>query len=176
MNKTAIKKRKRGISAAKRNFYWDMGIGLGFLAVFSQEITGETLHEWLGLALFAGLLAHVIFHWKWIVNMTKRFFTAKLPAKIRLNYLINAGLVGSFVLMGLSGLMISESVMPILGLGNGGGLWESLHEAASNLTLTAVVAHVLLHWKWLLTNGKKYLLGNAHKRMRVANKLRPPQN
>ena len=158
MNSKANVKKKRGMSATRRNLYWDIGLAVGFLAVFSQEITGETLHEWLGLALFVGLFAHVAFHWQWIMTITKRFFSKKIPTKTRVNYLVNAGLAVAFVLMGLSGLMISESVMPIFGWGNGGSIWEGVHEAASNLTLAAVVGHVLLHWKWWLVNGKKYLL------------------
>ncbi|MCP5099798.1 MAG: DUF4405 domain-containing protein [Chloroflexi bacterium] len=150
-------KAKKRMSATKRNLIWDLGIGLGFLSVFLQDITGETLHEWLGLALFAGLITHVIFHWKWVVNITKRFFSAKLPRKTRINYLVNLGLAAAFVSMGVTGLMISESVMPAFGLGNGGELFEELHEAASNFTLLMVGTHLFMHWKWIWVNGKKYL-------------------
>lgn len=157
--------KKRGISPTKRNLFWDIGIGLGFLVVFNQEITGDTLHEWLAMALFAGVIAHILFHWKWVVNITKRFFTAKLPLQTRLNYVINGGLAGSFVLMGVSGLMISESIMPMIGLGDAGGIWKGLHEVASNLALGAVGGHVLLHWKWLWVNGKKYLVDDFVRRL-----------
>ncbi|MCA9939023.1 MAG: hypothetical protein KC418_10285, partial [Anaerolineales bacterium] len=58
--------RKWGISPTKRNLIWDIGIGLGFLVVFNQDMTGKTLHEWLAMALFAGVIAHIIFHWKWV--------------------------------------------------------------------------------------------------------------
>lgn len=163
MTNTIVQKarpKKKRMSATKRNLMWDMGIGLGFLMVFFQEITGETLHEWLALALFAGLIAHVAFHWKWVVNITKRFFSAKLPRKTRINYLVNGGLAAAFVGMGVTGMLISESVMPALGLGVGGGeLFEELHEAASNFALLMVGSHVLLHWKWIWTNSKKYLWG-----------------
>ena len=33
-------------------------------------------------------------------------------------------------MMGVSGLIISESVMPTFGLGNGPDIWEDIHEAA----------------------------------------------
>ena len=158
MNTRALKPVKRRMNVTKRNLFWDIGIAAGFLVVFSQEITGDTLHEWLGMALFVGLLAHVLFHGQWVVTITRRFFTAKLPMKMRFNYLVNAGLAGAFVLMAVSGLMISESVMPLLGLGHGDGLWERVHEVASHLTLAAVGLHVLLHWKWLWLNGQKYVL------------------
>ena len=152
------KQRKKKMSPTKRNYFVDIGIALGFLIVFSQEITGETLHEWLGLALFVGLFTHLLLHWKWVVNITKRIFSKKLNRKTRINYIVNAGLLMSFVMMGVSGLMISESVMPLVGLGNGPDLWEDIHEAVSNFTMLMVLSHLLLHTKWIITNTKKYLL------------------
>ena len=154
----ARKPRKR-MSATKRNLFWDLGISFGFLLVFFQDITGETLHEWLALALFAGLFAHVLFHWKWVVNITKRFFSGKLPRKTRINYLVNFGLLAAFVSMGITGMLISESVMPAFGFGAGSELFEDLHEAASSFTLMMVGTHLLMHWKWIWTNSKKHLFG-----------------
>ena len=151
-------KRKKRISPTKRNYFVDIGMALGFLTVFSQEMTGETLHEWLGLALFVGLITHILLHWKWVINITKRFFSKKLKPKTRLNYIVNGGLLLGFVMMGVSGLAISESVMPLIGMGNGPGFWEDIHEAASSFTLLLVISHVLLHAKWVITNTKKYLL------------------
>ena len=152
-------KKKKGINATKKNYFWDIGIATGFLLVFSQEITGETLHEWLALALFAGIITHIIFHWKWIVNISKRFFSPKLNRKTRMNYIVNGGLAFAFIMMGMTGLMISEAIMPQFGLGHGGDLWEELHEAAGSFALIMVGTHALLHWKWILTNTKKYLFG-----------------
>ena len=158
MTHVKTRKRKRGLSASKRNYFWDIGIAATFLVVFSQEITGETLHEWLALGLFAGLIAHLLFHWKWVVNISKRIFSPKLPQKTRINYLLNTGLLAGFIFMGVSGLMISESVMPTLGFRGGGDLWEEVHEVAANGTMAMVVGHVLLHTRWLVTNTRKYVL------------------
>ena len=160
---TVTVKKKRKTPAAKRNLIWDIVIGLGFLLVFSQEITGETLHEWLALALFAGLITHVVLHWKWVVNVTKRIFNPKLNRKTRLSYLVVVGLMVSFFFMGVSGLLISESVMPAFGLPIGADTFEDLHEAASNATLILVGVHLLQHWKWIVTNSKKYIRGRYAK-------------
>ncbi len=161
-------RRKKKMSATKRNLFWDIGITAAFIATFSQEITGETLHEFLAMGLFVGLIAHIIFHWKWVVNITKRMFSAKLPRKTRISYFTVAGLTAAFSMMCISGMMISETIMPMFGFGNSGGLWEELHEAASNFALLMVVVHVLQHWKWLLTNSKKYIWGGVQKRLSPA--------
>ena len=160
-------KRHRKMSTSKRNLFWDIGMTASFIAVFSQDITGETLHEYLALGLFVGLIAHLLFHWKWLINITKRILSPKLPRKTRLSYLIVGGLAAAFSIMCISGLMISEAIMPNFGLGNAGGLWEDLHEASSNFALLMVITHVLQHWKWILTNSKKYLLGGIQKRLKV---------
>ena len=157
MTVAVASKRKKKVSPVKRNYFWDLGMSAGFLLVFWQDITGETLHEWLALALGVGIITHVVFHWKWVVNITKRFFSPKLPGKTRVNYIVNGGLAAAFAGMFVTGLMISESVMPLFGLGNGAGIWEDLHEAASNFSMFMVIAHVLLHWKWVITNTQKYL-------------------
>ena len=153
------KKRKKGINATKRNYFMDIAISVGFLAAFGQEITGETLHEWIGLALLLGLLTHLLLHWKWVINITKRIFSKKLKTKTRLNYLIVIGLLMAFVMMGVSGLAMSESVMPLLtGGGNGPNFWEDIHEATSSATMVLIVSHLLLHTKWIIHNTKKYLI------------------
>ncbi|MCA9959415.1 MAG: DUF4405 domain-containing protein, partial [Anaerolineales bacterium] len=34
--------------------------------------TWDTVHTWSSLAMIAGVLAHLVLHWKWIVHMTKK--------------------------------------------------------------------------------------------------------
>lgn len=158
-------KKKKGLNkATKRNLLIDAALSVGFLATFSQEITGQTLHEWLAMALFVGLTTHLVLHWKWVVGITKKIFSPKLPMKTRVSYVLNMGLFAAFGLIGLSGMMISEVIMPPFGLGNGGGLWEDVHEAISNLSMLMVGGHVLLHTKWIVTNTKKLFAGAPKKR------------
>ncbi len=161
-------KRKRKMSASKRNLLVDVGLAAGFLTVFNQEITGDTLHEWLALALMVGIIAHLALHWKWIVNITKRIFNPKLPRKTRISYGLNIGLFAAFFGMGVSGMMISEAIMPTFGLGNGGGIWEDVHEAISNGALVLVLSHLLLHFKWIKTNVTKHFYRPIQKRLQTA--------
>ena len=155
---TAVRKtKKKGMSATKKNYMIDIAIALGFLVVFNPDATGIAIHEWLSLGLFAGLITHVILHWKWVVSITKKFF-GKLPRQTRINYLINGGLALAFITTGFSGFAISESITPLLGFSSAGGFWEGIHEAAANLSMLLVVSHVALHWKWNVNNTKKYIL------------------
>lgn len=158
---TAVRKtKKKGMSATKRNYFIDIAIALGFLVVFNPDATGYAVHEWLSLGLFAGLVAHVALHWKWVVSITKKFF-GKLPRQTRLNYVVNGGLALAFIMTGISGFAISENITPLFGFSGGGRFWEGIHETAANLSMILVGSHVLLHWKWIVNNTKKYLLKNG---------------
>ncbi len=166
------KKKKKGLSKANKNLLIDAAISLGFLATFAQEITGQTLHEWLAMALFVGLTTHLALHWSWVVGITKKIFSAKLPWRTRVNYVLNIGLFACFGLIGLSGMMISEVILPPFGLGNGPGLWEDLHEAFSNLSMLLVGGHVALHAKWIINTTKTALFGKP-KKTRKAPRRKP---
>lgn len=156
IKKNAVK--KSGMNATARNLALDLGMALVAVLVFSQEVTGTTVHEWLAVGLLTAVLVHIALHWKWVVNVGKRIF-GKVARQARINFWVNLGFLAAVLLTAASGMAISESFLPALGLPSGsGGLWEDIHEAAANLTLILGVTHVALHTKWLLTNGRRYLL------------------
>ena len=43
----------------------------GIRIIFLRE-TWEWLHTWIGVAMVVIALIHLLFHWKWVVNMVKR--------------------------------------------------------------------------------------------------------
>ena len=56
-----------------RNLIVDATIFIGFLLATDPRATGQTIHEWLGVAFGAGILTHLLLHWKWIVSTIKRY-------------------------------------------------------------------------------------------------------
>ncbi len=143
---------------AKTNLYLDGIIFIAFLVAMEPHLTGLLVHEWLGLALGAGLLTHLLLHWKWVVEVVKRFFQP-LPGRARLNFILNTALLTAFSLIIVSGVMISESLglTQLLGL-NGGPAWRGIHNTASNLSLLLVGLHVALHWGWIVSTFKRLVL------------------
>jgi len=88
---------------ARINYFVDLIIALGFLLTavsglllffagssggyqggrnprYLQEVaflsrsTWKTLHDWGGIAMVVGVLAHLALHWKWMVCMTRNLF------------------------------------------------------------------------------------------------------
>ena len=84
------------------NFTLDAALAVVFLVLFKPLLTGLAVHEWLGLAVAAALAAHIALHHRWIVGVTRKL--ARLPAKTRLYYLINASLAIAFVTILSSGV------------------------------------------------------------------------
>lgn len=157
--------KKSGMTATARNLALDVGMALVAVVVFSQEATGTTIHEWLAVGLLTAVLVHIALHWKWVVTVGKRIF-GKVARQARINFWVNLGFLLAVMLTAASGMAISESFLPALGLpSGGGGVWEDIHEAAANLTLLMGLAHMALHTKWLLTNGCRYLLDPLRARL-----------
>lgn len=145
----------------KTNLIVDAAIFVGFLAAFEPRLTGIALHEWLSLAVFGVIVAHLALHWRWVVQITRRFFQ-KLFHSSRLNYVLNAALLVAFVAMMLSGVLISRSVLPFLGLqAVRDQFWRVLHTVSANASLALVAAHVALHWEWIVNALKRYVLSPA---------------
>ena len=93
----------------------DSIIFLAFLIAFEPHLTGVQIHEWLGTAFFFTVLAHLILHWKWVVNVIKKFFK-KMTLSNRVNFIVDFLIFLAFVIMTFSGWMISKFMLPILGI------------------------------------------------------------
>ena len=133
----------------KTRFWIDVFIFLGFLIALEPHFTGKPLHEWLTVTAAGTLIVHFLFHWDWFLRTSSGFFRNLFHIS-RLNYLIAIVIFIGFIAIITSGLMISRTFLPALGLhADGGRGWKSIHELASDLTLLAVALHFALHWDWI---------------------------
>ncbi|MCB8928646.1 MAG: DUF4405 domain-containing protein [Ardenticatenaceae bacterium] len=155
---TTLKTRKK-IGETARNLFVDLVIAVGFLFSLQPHFTGMTIHEWLGISLAGAFLLHILLHWRWLYATTSRFFK-KLARQSRVNFILNLVLLIDFTLITLTGILISEEVLPLLGLtGSHSMIWKSIHTISAELSIWIVGLHIALHWKWVLSATKKYLFG-----------------
>lgn len=132
------------------NLAVDIVIFLFFLVVEAPKFSGLPVHEWLGIAIGAGVLTHVLLHWSWIIEISRRLF-GKAQTIARINYVLNLLLFLAIVTIIFTGLMISETVMPLLGITVAkNNLWRGVHTTAANLFILLVALHVALHWQWFV--------------------------
>ena len=135
----------------------DLGAFVAFLISMDPRSSGIPIHEWLTIALTGVIVVHLLLNWSWIVDVTKRLFI-KSTNGARVNYVLNWLLFIDGVLIMLSGIMISESVMPFFGVTMSEAFaWRSLHDTSANLFLIILGIHLALHWNWIIVTTKRLL-------------------
>lgn len=131
------------------NFWIDVITFVGFMIAMEPHFTGLAIHEWFTVSAVSTLIVHFVLHWDWFIRLTNRFFV-KLFHSSRLNYLISIVVFLGFVSIMVSGLMISEHLLPYFGFEvESRYAWRRIHDLASNLTLVLVAVHVALRWEWV---------------------------
>jgi hypothetical protein len=136
-------------------------IDLILLALFwvscFPDFTGLDAHQWLGVAA-AGLAAwHMLAHWKWILAVSRRFFSGT-SFQARLFYILDAGVLLGFWMILITGLMISTWLdLPLYDL----AAWTHIHLLVSVFTLLLVAVKLILHWRWVAGAFRRYVLAPA---------------
>ncbi len=110
--------------------------------------------------MIAVAVIHLILHWSWVVNMTRRMIkditgkNGKMNLRGRLNLLLN-------VVVGLSFLATAISGIYFLFVPGGRGAvdpmflftritWDLIHTWAGVTLIAAGVIHFAIHWRWVV--------------------------
>jgi hypothetical protein len=150
----------------KTNLFIDLGVFVGYVIVASPGFTGTLIHEWLGVGLALVLFVHLLLYWKWIVGVLSGFFK-KLFHVSRLKFIIDLALLVAMTLEIMSGILISRSVLPALGISVGeGSSWKMIHRTIADSLVFLAALHFGLNWKWVLTMLKKYMLDPIASRLK----------
>src|SRR4051812_43450498 len=84
-----------------------------FLLSLSPRLTGLPLHEIIGLFLFFPIVIHTLVEWRWFVNYIGRLFRTS-TIRDKFNLLLNVFLFIALVFEIVSGLVISQVLLPFL--------------------------------------------------------------
>jgi Domain of unknown function (DUF4405) len=137
----------------KTTFWLDIVLLVSVCMLESVRFTGLVIHEWLGLAIVAMVLAHLLFSWSWIDTQSRRFF-GKQTIRDRINYIINVVFFFAVTAAVLSGILISQKAIPALTgakvSAKMGMHWGGLHETFSHMILIFAGFHLAINWDWLL--------------------------
>lgn len=145
----------------RTKLFLDIALFAAFLITMDPHFSGLAIHEWLSLAAGATVIVHLLLSWEWIVNVTKRLFV-KATNGARINYVLNWLLFIDGILIMLSGIMISESAMPALGIALPMNFaWRRLHDMSANLALLIMGLHIAMHWNWIVTTFKRVFFGGG---------------
>jgi|ERR1051326_53714 hypothetical protein len=124
----------------------DLFLFVSLLFLLAPRLTGLPVHEWLGLAVAAPMLLHVLLGCQWFAVTAGRFRAA--AAHTRLNVIMNATLFVLFVLEVLSGMAISRVAMPMIGVRTvNDRTWRFLHNVALNWLIAMAGFHIAMNWR-----------------------------
>lgn len=125
---------------------FDISLFTGFIIAFLLDWTGVINHQWLGIAVIAGSLIHLLWHSAWVKNVLQRF--AALSDKLLITFFVDAGLAFGFTGILMTGLILSTWLnLPLRNY----LIWFNLHIAFSIETLVVLVIKTMLHWRWIGT-------------------------
>jgi hypothetical protein len=118
---------------------------LSFFAVLmSWRLTGVWLHEWIGIALIAMIVFHLLLHWGWVES---RIAILRQSPRRRFGaLLLNTGVFAAMGATLVSGLVVSKIVVPNHLTPASYLHWHGLHESAATFTVILLGLHLAFNW------------------------------
>lgn len=80
--------------------------------------------------------------------------------RAKLNYLVDAGMLLSFIVVAATGIIKMPWLARAIGVGKGGLSFEiitPLHDICGVLLVLFVLLHLVLHWGWIVAMTKGFL-------------------
>ncbi len=138
-------KEERRDGIMKRNILNIMMV-IMFLLLMNYRFTHNFLHEIIG----AIILLLALWHNKLNISWYKTFFNGKQNIRRIMVAIINILFVLSFVVVMISGLLISRSLIPSLAVhGSSTILWHQIHQVSAYICFITIGIHLGFHWKML---------------------------
>jgi hypothetical protein len=124
---------------------FDLGLLAVLLCLYNTNITGTALHEWGGLILTVLFIVHVAYNHKWVSGVSKKLLKKGTSGKIRLMFCLNTLLALCFLLVLISGILISREIFHWQQ--KAADIWLTIHIASAITGLVLIAIHFFLHWK-----------------------------
>lgn len=123
------------------------------LLLMGYSRVGETVHEWLGIAMTALFVLHHILNRRWTQALTKGRYTPYRVFQTVLAGLIFCTLCGSAV----SGVMLSRHLFRFLGISFGASFARTAHMLCGYWNFVLMSMHLGLHWITVVRSVSKRL-------------------
>ena len=114
------------------------------LVAVTPQLTGIAAHEWIGLVTLIALLAHLAASLDALGGLLKAARRGSFLAAARIA--LDAALFMALAVCVVSGVLISATVLPVLGfVAPGYFTWDPLHAASAKVLLALVLVHAASH-------------------------------
>ena len=119
----------------------DLCMSLLLLCLMAYQVTGEVVHEWVGVAMTALVIVHQVLNRRWYKNIIKGKYN---PYRI-LTTAVNILLLLSFALTAFSGMSMSGHAVPFLYGMTPASFARQTHLAMSHWAFVLMGIHLGLH-------------------------------
>ena len=130
-----------------------LDVALTLMIVFEMliQFTGEFLHEVVGFAFFATIVAHILLSMSWVKSTAHVAKTGKLTARRTALAIVGTLLALTVVVLAVSSIAISgllASAGFVWPIGTY-AMWATVHTVSSYVLSALVVVHLAMHWAFL---------------------------
>lgn len=129
----------------------DLAMTLLVLALMAYSVTGQMVHEWMGVGMFVLFLLHHGLNIAWLRSLTKGRYTPLRTLQTALVFLLFV----SMVLQIVSGFAMSRYALPFLNIPISTSTARLLHLACGYWSFLLMGLHLGLHWSIFLGLGRK---------------------
>lgn len=123
------------------------------ILMFNKNVISMSFHEIGGLVVCGLFVIHMFLNYKWIIGVTRKIFSKGLKFKTRLGYIINGFLLLIMGFIGISGILISKTILTNISSNN--MLWKIGHQVVAGYGIILIGIHIGLHWNFIKSYIKK---------------------
>jgi hypothetical protein len=138
------------------------------IQIIFERSTWDDIHTWTGILMISIAALHIVLHWKWIQSMTLRIVKTLFNTDNRLNFrswinaLVNAVAGFSFLAAALSGVYFLWFPGGRYGVADPlilfqRSTWDLVHTWSGIMLVFAALAHLVIHWRWIIKVTNKIL-------------------
>lgn len=116
------------------------------LFLMARQITGDSIHEWLGAGIMVLWIAHHILNRNWYGNIFRGKYTSVRVLQMIINIVLFLSMLGLMI----SGIILSREIFVFLPISGGIAFARSLHIVSAFWGFVLMALHLGLHWNMIL--------------------------
>lgn len=139
----------------------DVFMAVVLALLYNAHVLTLRFHEVAGIAILFVFLVHVLLNRAWVVKFGRRLFAKETPRRTKFSYWCSIALAVCFILIVVSGILISKSLFRQwfndMGIQPTTSFWRPVHLFCSALSLALVGIHIGLYWDMVKSFFRKYI-------------------
>lgn len=129
----------------------DIFMTVALLLLMTYELIGQTVHEWIGTAVFVLFILHHVLNGHWCRSLMKGKYTS-----VRVLQTVLVGLVLLSMLCSMfSGVILSRHVFSFISIRGWRSFARNLHMISAYWGFVFMALHLGFHWNMIMGMAKK---------------------